>query len=552
MTILKIHSPLNLKKTDSLLRCILCAVICALILSGCASISQRRDVLAVVDGEPITGADLEYSLNIAHRRENLSSAGDLNIPEYLQKLIDERLIVQEARRMGMEEDPGVQKKIDAYILRESVKRLYEDEIASKVTVSEEDIVNFYKKNYERLSLGIIEVGSEEEAGKILTQLKEGADFMELARKYSAYSHKANKGTVTLRRNALSPALAEAVSGLKPGEFTGVTRSGPKYYILKLMDRQEAPDDELPRVRKNIERAIRRQREAARSDEYLKYLREKANLKINREILASIDPSVKGAEREKLLKDKRPVAEVEGSVLTVGEFLAMIPQNFRQPAEKILDNWIDNKVVDMEALSRHYEKRPPLKGMVSRYRNQVLINTFIRKVLSPNIKISDKELKDYYLDHREDFLRPVRYNIQQITLKTREEAEDTLRSLQNGADFSWLAKNRSIDQAASNGGNIGWVAGHQLPGPAREIMDKLKPGEISPVLEIKPFYRIIRLRKKSGKEAYEFDRVKEAVRRRVFGEKYRELYDGYVDRLKKGAQIKIHNDAVESFERMFRK
>ncbi|NOZ68329.1 MAG: hypothetical protein GXP46_03600 [Deferribacteres bacterium] len=549
---MKIHSPLNPTKTDDVLRCILCAVICALILSGCASISHKRDILAVVDGEPITEADLEYSLDVAHRRENLSSAGDLNISQYLQKLIDERLIIQEARRMGMDEYPEVQKKIDAYILRESVMRLYEDEIASKVTVSEEDIVNFYKENYERLSLGIIEVDSKEDADKILAQLKNGEDFMELARKYSAYSHKNNNGTVTLRRNALSPALAAAVSGLKPGEITGVTRSGRKYYILKLMDRQEAPDDELPRVRKNIERAIRRQREAARSDEYLKYLREKADLKINREILASIDPSVKGAERERLLKDKRPLVELDGSILTVGEFAAMIPKNYMQPVKKILDNWIDSKLVDTEALSRHYEKRSPLKGMVFRYRNQVLMNTFIKEVLSPNVKISDKDLKDYYLSHKEDFLRPVRYNIQQITLKTREEAEDTLRSLQNGADFAWLAKNRSVDEAASRGGNIGWVAAHQLPGPAREIVKKLKPGEISPVLEIKPFYRIIRLQKKTGKEPYEFDRVKEAVRRRVFAEKYRELYDGYVDRLKQGARIKIYNDAVESFEKMFMK
>ncbi len=552
MTILKTHSPLKPAKTDSVLRRILCTVICALILSGCASISQKRDILAVVDGEPITESDLEYSLDVAHRRENLSSAGDLNISQYLQKLIDERLIIQEARRMGMDAYPEVRKKVDAYILRESVMRLYEDEIASKVTVSEEDIESFYKENYERLSLGIIEVDSEEDAGNILEQLKNGEDFMELARKYSAYSHKNNNGTVTLRRNALSPALAAAVSGLKPGETTGVTRSGRKYYILKLMDRQEAPDDELPRLRKNIERAIRRQREAARGDAYLKHLRDKANLKINREILASIDPSVKGAEREKLLKDKRPLAELDGFVLTAGEFLAMIPQKYTQPVEKILDNWINNKLVDMEALSRHYEKMPPLKGMVVRYRNQVLMNTFIREVLSPNIKISDKDLKDYYLSHREDFLRPVRYNIQQITLKTREEAEDTLRSLQDGADFSWLAKNRSIDEAASGGGNIGWVAAHQLPGPAREIVEKLKPGDISPVLEIKPFYRIIRLQKKTGKEAYEFDRVKEAVRRKVFAEKYRELYAGYVDKLKEGARIKIYNDAVESFEKIFRK
>ncbi len=552
MTILKIHSPLNLKKADSLSGGILCFVLCALILSGCASVLQQKDILAVVDGEPVTESDLEYSLDIAHRRENLSSAGDLNISQYLQKLIDERLIVQEARRMGMEEYPGVQKKIDAYILRESVSRLYDDEIARKVSVSKEDIANYYKENYERLTLGIIEVDSEKDAGEIFGKLKNGEDFMELARKYSTYSHKNSDGKVTLRRNALSASLAKAVSGLNPGEFSDVTASGRKYYILNLIDRQEAPDDELPGISKNIERAIRRQREAERSNEYLRYLREKANVKIDREILASIDPDVKNGEREKRLKDKRPLVELDGTVLTAGEFLAMLPQGYKKPKEKLLDNWINTKVVDMEALSRHYESRPPLKGMLVRYENQVLKNTFIRKVLYPNIKISEKDLKDYYLSHREDFLRPVRYNLQQITLKTRDEAEDTLNSLQNGADFSWLAKKRSTDAAAQNGGDIGWVSGHQLPEPAGKIVDNLRPGEISPILQIDSFYRIIRLQEKTGREVYEFDRVKEAVRRRLFAEKYKELYTGYVDKLKQEAQIKINDNALESFEKIFKK
>jgi hypothetical protein len=85
----------------------LCSML--IILGGCASLPQKKNILAVVNGEPITEDDLKYSLQIAHRKEDLSSAGELNLSKFVQKLVDDRLIIQEARRMGMENYPEVEK-----------------------------------------------------------------------------------------------------------------------------------------------------------------------------------------------------------------------------------------------------------------------------------------------------------------------------------------------------------------------------------------------------------------------------------------------------------
>jgi hypothetical protein len=54
--------------------------LCSLLifLGGCASLPQREDILAVVNGETITKDDLKYSLQIAHRREDFSML-DLSI-----------------------------------------------------------------------------------------------------------------------------------------------------------------------------------------------------------------------------------------------------------------------------------------------------------------------------------------------------------------------------------------------------------------------------------------------------------------------------------------
>lgn len=517
------------------------------VLCGCASLSQKETVLAVVDGEPVTEEDLKYALNIAHRREDLSSAGALNLSVYVQKLIDDRLIIDEARRMGLDQSPEVQQAMQAYILRESVVRLHDEEIVQKVSVTEKDVINYYKKNYERFTIGLIEVKSEEEAGEILEQLKREESFKDLAQKYSTHPSKKDGGEIVFTRNSMSTYIDEAVSSLKPGEFSDVIKIANKYYIVKLIDRKEAPDEELERVRGSIERAIRKQKEKERSDEYLKYLRERASIKIDSELLSAIE-MVRGSEEiEKWSKDERPLAEVNGSVLTVGDFVAIASPYIRKSNEDIINNWIDRKLVDQEALSRHYENKPDLKKMVYRYENQLLKNTFIKRLIMPRIVISDKTLEDYYSRHQKSFIKPARFKIQQITVKTMGEAQDILNNLQNGADFSWLAKRMSTDSAGPKGGDAGWFNSAELPEPVREIVDTLKPGNISPIIKIDSLYRIVRLQGRTEEEVEEFNKVKDSVYRACFDEQFKTLLDDYATQLEIGAKIKIYDEEVRSLE-----
>lgn len=528
----------------------LCAML--VFLGGCASLLQKEDILAVVNGEPITGEDLKYSLQIAHRKENLSAAGTLNLSQFIQKLVDDRLIIQEAYRMGMEEYPEVKQALHAYTLRESVVRLYNDEITKKVIVTDEDIISYYKKNFEQFSLGIIEVDSEDNAHVIVEHLKKGVDFKELTQKYSTYRSQKDGGEVVLRRNSLPPPIEKAISNLKPGEISDVIKIQNKYYIVKLIKKEEASAEELKNVRASIERVIRKQKEKERSDEYLKYLREQQTIRIEQELLAALKLSGNSEEIESLSKDERTLAEVDGFLITTRDFVDLAKSYPRKSKEEILNEWIDLKVVDHEALNRHYELKPDLKDMVYRYKGQLLKSTFIKRVVIPQIDISNKTLEEYYLNHQKSFAKPARFKIQQITVKTIDEAQDILNNLQNGADFSWLAKKRSIDSAAQEGGDSGWLTKAEMPETARKILDTLKPGDISPILKIDSQYRIIRLQGKREQEVEEFDKVKNAVYKAAFEEQVNTLLNNYVAQLKTDAEIKMNDEAVRLLEEKVQK
>ncbi|MBI5055089.1 MAG: peptidyl-prolyl cis-trans isomerase [Nitrospirae bacterium] len=535
--------------------CLLLSVFCLLSLWSCASAPKKEktaDVLAIVEGEPITEGDLEYSLEIAHRREDLSSAKGIDISQYMQKLVDDRLIAIEAKRAGVEKYPEVQNKIEAYILRESVVKLYNEEIEKKINVSEADIVDYYKKNNEEFSLGIIELSSEKDAQDIMEKLKKGEDFKKLAAENSTHVSKKDGGEITLQRRSMGSFFEEAASGLKPGDLSGIKQSGDKYYIVKLINRQEAPEEGLEKVRGSIAAQLKSQKAKDRSNEYLRDLREKIKPRINNELLSSINLKGGNEEREKWAGDERPLVEIDSTTLKVKDFVAMLSSSDENIKEPVLNRWIDRKLVDVEALARHYELNSDLKDMLQRYKNQILKDAFTNKMLVPQIKISDQEMTAYYSAHKEDFANPLRYKLQQITVKTREEAEDILKSLKNGADFSWLAKTKSIGPNASTGGTTDWLVKEQLPAEIKSIIDTLNPGDIGPVVEADSNFEIFRLQEKTPKEFIEFNNVKPVIQRKVFMEKFKKLYDEYLAKLKKDAQITINEAAVESFKKMFGK
>lgn len=528
---------------------LLLAVLAAVVsVGGCATGGARQKVLALVDGEQITEKDLEYSLSISHRRENLASAGRLQISQYVQRLINDTLIVQEARRMGLDGRPEIRKAVDDFILRESVVRLHNEEILGKVSVTDDEVADYYRRNYERFTLGVIRGETEDAAKELLKQIREGGDFAGLARLHSTHPSRNDGGEMVLTSRQLVPELREQVLAMKPGEVGDVLSLADGFYVIKFIERSAAPEEDFGRVRNSVEKTIRDEKEKKRAAEYLGDLRRRANIRIDEALLADVpDGGGDGEEREKWLKDVRTVAEVNGKAFTAGELVARLNPHSGQKKEGVLNGWIDFKLVDTESLRRRYDLQDDLREMVARYEDQLLRNRYIGEAIVPKIKVSDEELRDCYVKNQKSFLKPMFYRVQHITVKSRQEAEEVIESLKKGSDFSWLAKRKSMDSAAEDGGDLGWRMIGRLPEHLREAVESMKPGDVSPVIETDPFFVVVRLQAKSEEEYEEFDKVKDLVHRKCFGEKVEELYASFAAQLRNEAEVKVNEEAIRSLE-----
>jgi parvulin-like peptidyl-prolyl isomerase len=321
--------------------------------------------------------------------------------------------------------------------------------------------------------------------------------------------------------------------------------------LKLYGKEEAPwGEEFEKQRGRIETIIRKKKEKERSDEYLQYLRQKASIKINKDLLYEIQLDGETVEREKWAGDSSPLVEIDNITLTVGDFVSIARPIKRRAKEDILQNWVDRKLVDLEALNRHYERQPDLKRMIYRYENKLLKDMFIKRIIVPQIIITEEKAKEYYSMHQELFIRPARYNLQQITVNDIEEAQVILSNLKKGADFSWWAKTKSIDSAASEGGNVGWFVKSALPELVGEIIDNLNPGDISSILEENSHYMIVRLKEKSDEKVKPYEEVKDTVYKAFFNEQLKTIFSEYVSTLKADADIYYNDKEISSLEEEF--
>jgi peptidyl-prolyl cis-trans isomerase C len=552
-----------------------CSAVLVLLLWGCASVShkgQTAEVLAWVNGEPVTTGDVLYQLQVSHRREDLAGAGAIDVSDYMQNVINNILLVQEARVMGLDKTPEFKKAIDNYIVRESVVRLHDEEVIGKTKLTEEDIVDYFNKNFNLFTLNYIVTDSEDRAKEALAKLEEGADFEEVASEYSMRGNEedadiktkmeeeadTNPHQIVLTLNALgkTPEIEEAVLGMKPGDISGVLQSREQYYIVELVSQKE-PDLknlEEEHVRKKIEKGALKAKQEKREDDYVMELREKAasegQLHIYEDVLSSLNLKDRSKEEmDKLKKDDRVVAEVYGNKLTVGVIASAV--KFDTTKDDILNNWISFKVVDHEALSRHYGETPELKEALESYEKQLLKDAFIKKVILPQIMVSDEILKDYYSEHKDDFASAPRYKLQQITVKSEEEAQAVLKELKGGADFSWVAKNRSTDANREMGGNLGWKTKGKLPVEFWDQLDSLEPGQISPIISMGSSFIIIRMQGKEEGKVPELEKIKGEVFNAYLQGKFGTLMEDYTAKLREGADIRVNEKAVRSLEERLR-
>ncbi len=144
---------------------------------------------------------------------------------------------------------------------------------------------------------------------------------------------------------------------------------------------------------------------------------------------------------------------------------------------------------------------------------------IRNITPP----SNAQLKQFYQNNLDKFTEPMQQKLSLILLRVDpssthavwiaalEEGKALVTQLHNGADFAELARMRSADASAAQGGDMGYLHREMLAEAAQKAVDKLKSGEITEAIEVLQGIAILRLEDRTAERLRAFNDVLDRAR-----------------------------------------
>ncbi len=250
--------------------------------SGCGSGGK---IAAVVNGHVIMEQELDQRM--ARLNPSYRSALGNDRRRLLEDMILETLLVQEARRRGLDNDPQVRqlfKEARRQILLGRLLEKAKDQESVKVT--DQEVTQFYKDNRgsftepETFRASHILVDSEEAAKKALERVKSGELFAKVAQELSTDPTKTKGGDIGFfAKGQLIPEFEEASFKLKPGEVSPIVKSSLGYHIILLTERRAARDRPLEEVQDQIRKQLASTRQQRQVESFVQELRAKAQIQI---------------------------------------------------------------------------------------------------------------------------------------------------------------------------------------------------------------------------------------------------------------------------------
>jgi parvulin-like peptidyl-prolyl isomerase len=108
----------------------------------------------------------------------------------------------------------------------------------------------------------------------------------------------------------------------------------------------------------------------------------------------------------------------------------------------------------------------------------LLSEAIYKRLVTNVKVTEKEIKDYYDQNIAQYTRQQSRVVRHILVKSKATADRIYQQLKKGADFAALAKKYSTDRGTKvNGGKFTVMKGQAVP-EFEKVAFELKTGELA--------------------------------------------------------------------------
>jgi peptidyl-prolyl cis-trans isomerase C len=227
-------------------------------------------------------------------------------------------------------------------------------------------------------------------------------------------------------------------------------------------------------------------------------------------------------------------EIKASDLALAEeeIGASLPQDASADARR---NYLVTHLIDMILLSRAAEEQglsgsDDFKRRFAAMRQKLLAGLMLRQVAQKDV--SEQAMHKVYDDAVKQMGDEQEVRARHILVENEDQAKAIAAELKKGADFAELAKQKSKDPAAADGGDLGYFTKDQMVPEFADAAFKLDKGKISDPVKTAFGWHIIKVEDKRKKQLPSFDQVKDQLATVVIQQSQADL----VNKLRNQAKI----------------
>lgn len=189
-----------------------------------------------------------------------------------------------------------------------------------------------------------------------------------------------------------------------------------------------------------------------------------------------------------------IATVNGVEITAANLLMMraqLPQQYQSiPNADLFEGLVDQAVQQALLASQVKELDLASRVALQNQERNMLANIEVQRLFED--ALTDEAIQEAY-DARFAAAEPVtEFNASHILVETEEEAAAIKEELDNGADFSAIARDKSTGPSAPNGGNLGWFQPGMMVPEFEKAVAALETGEISEPVQTQFGWHVVKL------------------------------------------------------------
>ena len=195
--------------------------------------------------------------------------------------------------------------------------------------------------------------------------------------------------------------------------------------------------------------------------------------------------------------------------------------------------------------------------------QFIVSSVQREEVGSKLTITEEEARQYYLPHRNQFAEPATVTLREIlidvpaatkggqaniSVASQDQAEERANELRKrilaGEDFAKVAAEESSAPSKANGGLIGPINLAEVSTSLQEMINKMKPGEITPPIRTNRGVQILKLETLKPSSIPAFESVRDIAADKVHDARQQTEVRKFLSRVRGQALIEWKNDELK--------